>query len=100
MNGHFIIPKFLPAIPLFIGLQLKLRDYYFLGISLAWKSSAEKFNVRQFFGVCFSDIVTKPLSFSIKQRPVAAVGVLIDLAVSRAGESSGLGESFTESSDS
>ena len=34
MNGHFIIPKFLPAIPLFIGLQLKLRDYYFLGITL------------------------------------------------------------------
>ena len=66
MNGHFIIPKFLPAIPLFIGLQLKLRDYYFLGIRLAGKSAAQQVEVGQVAWVGFSDIFTEPLSFGVK----------------------------------
>ena len=48
MNGHFIIPKFLPAIPLFIGLQLKLRDYYFLGITLAGRAESDNVYGRDF----------------------------------------------------
>ena len=80
-------------------MQFKLRDYYFLGIRLAGKSSAEEFKVWQVAWIGFSDVITEPLSFGIKQRPVAAVGIFVDLAMSYTGKSSGTAESFPEAAN-
>ena len=66
---------------------------------LAGKSSAEKVKVRQVAWIGFSDVITEPLSFGIKQRPVAAVGIFVDLAMSYTGKSSGTVESFPESAN-
>lgn len=63
---------------------------------LAGKSAAQQVEVGQVAWVGFSDIFTEPLSFGIKQRPVAAVGIFVDLAMSYTGKSSGTAESFPE----
>ena len=66
---------------------------------LAGKSSAEEFKVRQVAWIGFSDVITEPLSFGIKQRPVAAVGIFVDFAMSYTGKSSGTAKSFPEPAD-
>ena len=81
-NGHFIIPKFLPAIPLFIGLQLKLRDYYFLGITLTRKSGTEQLKVGQLFWVNFSQVAIVQTSFFSVDGFICLCSIRINFSVS------------------
>ena len=64
--------------------------------TLARESAAEQVKVGQVGGVCFSDIVKEPLSLRVKQGAVAAVGVLVDLAVSHADKITGTGQPLAE----
>ena len=66
------------------------------GITLARESAAEQVKVGQVGGVCFSDIVKEPLSLRVKQGAVAAVGVLVDLAVSHADKITGTDQPLAE----
>ena len=67
--------------------------------SLARKSAAEQLEVRHGAGVGFSGIFNEPLSLRVKQGVVTAVGVFVDFAVSYAFKSSGMGQSFAETTD-
>ena len=63
---------------------------------LARKSPAQQVEVGHFIGVGFSDVLTEPLSFRIEQRPVALVGIFVDLTMAYADKTSGPAESFPE----
>ena len=67
--------------------------------TLARKSATEKFEIRHTAGVCFSDVVTGPLSPRVKQRAVAAPGVFVELTVPHAGEAPGTAQALTEPAD-
>ena len=69
------------------------------GITLARKSATEKFEIRHAAGVCFSDVVTEPLSPRVKQRAVAAPGVFVKLTVPHTGETSGTAQALPEPAD-
>lgn len=66
---------------------------------LAGKSSAQQVEVGHFIGVGFSDVLTEPLSFRIEQRPVALVGIFVDLTMAYAGKTSGPAESLPETAN-
>ena len=66
---------------------------------LAGKSSAQQVEVGHFIGVGFSDVLTEPLSFRIEQRPVALVGIFVDLTMAYADKTSGPAESLPEPAD-
>ena len=65
----------------------------------ARKSAAEKLEVRHGAGVGFSGIVNEPLSLRVKKGVVAAVGVLVDFAVSHAGKATGTAQPLAEATD-
>ena len=67
--------------------------------SLARKSAAEQLEVRHGAGVGFSGIFNEPLSLRVKQGIIAAIGILVDFAVSYAFKSSGTGQSLAETAD-
>lgn len=66
---------------------------------LAGKSPAQQVEVGHFIGVGFSDVLTEPLSFRIEQRPVALVGIFVDLTMAYADKTSGSAESLPEPAD-
>ena len=66
---------------------------------LAGKSAAQQVEVGDAFGIGFSDIFTKPLSFRIEQGFIALVCFFVDLAMAYAGKPSGAGEPFPEPAD-
>ena len=66
---------------------------------LAGKSTAQQVEVGDAFGIGFSDIFTKPLSFRIEQGFIASVGLFVDFAMAYAGKPSGAGEPFPEPAD-
>ena len=69
------------------------------GISLARKTAADKLKIWHCAGVCFSCIIYEPLSFSVKQGVIAAIGILVDFAVAHAFKASGTGQPFAETAD-
>ena len=69
------------------------------GISLARKSAAEQLEVRNGAGVGFSGIFNEPLSLRVKQGIIAAIGILVDFAVTHTFKASGTGQSFAETAD-
>ena len=66
---------------------------------LARKTAADKLKIWHCAGVCFSCIIYEPLSFSVKQGVIAAIGILVDFAVAHAFKASGTGQSLTEATD-
>ena len=66
---------------------------------LAGKSPAQQVEVGHFIGVGFSNVLTEPLSFRIEQRPVALVGIFVDLTMAYADKTSGPAESLPEPAD-
>ena len=69
------------------------------GITLARKSATEKLEIRHASRVCFSDVVTEPLSPRVKQRAVAALRMLVLFAMACTFKSPGTAQPLPEPAD-
>ena len=67
--------------------------------TLARKSATEKLEIRHAAGVCFSDIVTEPLSPRVKQRAVAALRMLVLFAMTYTFKSPGTAQPLPKTTD-
>ena len=67
--------------------------------SLARKSAAEQLEVRHGAGVGFSGIFNEPLSLRVKQGIIAAIGILVDFAVTHTFKAPGSGQALAETAD-
>ena len=68
-------------------------------VRLARETAAEQVEAGHGVGIGFSGIFCVPLSLRVKQGAVAALGVFVALAVSRAGETAGTGQPLAEAAD-
>ena len=81
------------------GVQLKLRDYYFLGIILTRESACPEVDSRQVGGLGFGDVLAIPfILLNIVDRTVAAVCEFVNLAVAFADHTAKL-KALTETAD-
>ena len=69
------------------------------GISLARKSAAEQLEVGHSAGIGFSGIFNEPLSLRVKQGIIAAIGILVDFAVTHTFKAPGSGQALAETAD-
>ena len=69
------------------------------GISLARKSAAEQLEVGHSAWIGFSGIFNEPLSLRVKQGIIAAIGILVDFAVTHTFKAPGTGQSLTKTAD-
>ena len=67
--------------------------------SLARKSAAEKLEIGHGAGVGFSGIFNEPLSLRVKQGIIAAIGILVDFAVTHTFKAPGSGQALAETAD-
>ena len=66
---------------------------------LTRKASAKKLKFWHCFWVCFSCISNEPLSLRVKQGIIAAIGILVDFAVTHTFKAPGSGQSLAETAD-
>ena len=69
------------------------------GITLARKSATEQLEVGHSAGIGFSGIFNEPLSLRVKQGIIAAIGILVNFAVTHTFKASGTGQTFAETAD-
>ena len=69
------------------------------GISLARKSAAEQLEVGHSAWIGFSGIFNEPLSLRVKQGIIAAIGILVDFAVTHTFKAPGSGQALAETAD-
>ena len=69
------------------------------GISLARKTAADKLKTWHCAGVGFSGIFNEPLSLRVKQGIIAAIGILVDFAVTHTFKAPGSGQALAETAD-
>ena len=67
--------------------------------SLARKSAAEQLEIGHGAGVGFSGIFNEPLSLRVKQGIIAAIGILVDFAVTHTFKAPGSGQALAETAD-
>ena len=67
--------------------------------TLARKSATEQLEVGHSAGIGFSGIFNEPLSLRVKQGIIAAIGILVNFAVTHTFKASGTGQTFAETAD-
>lgn len=66
---------------------------------LARKTAADKLKIWHCAGVGFSGIFNEPLSLRVKQGIIAAIGILVDFAVTHTFKAPGSGQALAETAD-